>query len=176
MNPADQWRTNTYLVVSTMTYEMLDDQIEAARKTAENLDESRATIVARAMTAPHKTFLQMQHKQLEARAVWQQYFRQYDAFLMPAAFISAFPHDSRPSAQRRLQTPEGERDYSDLERWIAFATLADLPATIAPVGLTTTGLPVGVQILGPHLEDRTPIDIAARMARVIGGFVPPPGF
>jgi amidase len=35
-------------------------------------------------------------------------------------------------------------------------------------------LPVGIQILGPFLEDATPIDIAARMAHVTGGFVAPP--
>jgi amidase len=44
------------------------------------------------------------------------------------------------------------------------------------MGHTEQGLPVGVQIIGPYLEDATPIDFAARMADVIGGFVPPPGY
>jgi amidase len=47
---------------------------------------------------------------------------------------------------------------------------------VAPVGLTNTGLPVGIQIMGPFLEDATTIDIASKMAGVIGGFVAPPGF
>jgi hypothetical protein len=33
-----------------------------------------------------------------------------------------------------------------------------------------------MQIVGPALEDRTPIDVAARIAEVVGGFAPPPGF
>jgi len=33
-----------------------------------------------------------------------------------------------------------------------------------------------VQIVGPYLEDRTPIDVARRLAEVIGGFQPPPGY
>ena len=37
-------------------------------------------------------------------------------------------------------------------------------------------LPVGMQILGPYLEDATPIAIAGRMADAVGGFEPPPGF
>jgi len=37
-------------------------------------------------------------------------------------------------------------------------------------------LPVGVQIVGPYLEDATPIDVAGRLAEVIGGFTPPKGF
>jgi amidase len=56
------------------------------------------------------------------------------------------------------------------------ATLAGQPATACPVGLTRAGLPIGLQALGPYLEDRTPIRVAALLAREIGGFTPPPGF
>ena len=56
------------------------------------------------------------------------------------------------------------------------ASNAGLPATTAPIGLTRDGLPVGVQIVGPYLEDATPIDVAGRLAEVIGGFTPPKGF
>jgi len=42
--------------------------------------------------------------------------------------------------------------------------------------LTKGGLPVGVQIVGPYLEDRTPIHVAKLMKDVVGGFTPPPGF
>ena len=41
------------------------------------------------------------------------------------------------------------------------------------IGLAAAGLPVGIQIIGPYLEDRTPIDIAKRMASVVGGYAPP---
>jgi amidase len=44
------------------------------------------------------------------------------------------------------------------------------------VGLTSAGLPVGIQIVAPHLEDRTAIDVAARIADIVGGFQAPPGF
>jgi len=54
--------------------------------------------------------------------------------------------------------------------------MAWLPAIVAPVGRTKDGPPVGVQIVGPYLEDRTPIDFARRLADVVGGFERPPGF
>jgi amidase len=38
------------------------------------------------------------------------------------------------------------------------------------------GLPVGIQIMEPYLEDATPIDIAGRFAEVIGGFRRPQGY
>ena len=41
---------------------------------------------------------------------------------------------------------------------------------------TATGLPVGLQVMGPYLEDATPIDIAIKIATLIGGFVAPPGY
>jgi len=44
------------------------------------------------------------------------------------------------------------------------------------VGLTGGGLPGGVQIVGPYLEDATTIDVAEKMAKVVGGFEAPPGF
>jgi amidase len=77
---------------------------------------------------------------------------------------------------RVLATPAGPRPYLDLLFWISFATLTGLPATTAPVGLTRGGLPVGIQIIGPYLEDATPIDLAERLGGVVGGFRPPPGF
>jgi amidase len=46
----------------------------------------------------------------------------------------------------------------DLCFWISFASLGGLPVTTAPVGLTRNGLPVGIQMVGPYLEDSTPID------------------
>jgi amidase len=79
-------------------------------------------------------------------------------------------------SSRTLATTQGDRPYSDLAGWASFATLTGCPATIAPVGLTSAGLPVGIQIMGPFLEDATTIDVAGKMADLIGGFVAPPDF
>jgi len=114
---------------------------------------------------------------LRARAVWQEYFKTYDAFLLPGNFVAAFPHDHEmPAYRRMLDTPEGKRLYYDVMKWISLATLSGCPATVAPVGRTRGGLPVGLQIMGPYLEDATPIDIARLMADVVGGFEAPPGY
>jgi amidase len=54
------------------------------------------------------------------------------------------------------------------------ATACHLPATVAPVGPTADGLPIGIQIVGAYLEDRTTIEFARLLGDVIGGFSPPP--
>jgi amidase len=64
-------------------------------------------------------------------------------------------------------------------RWrsaAGIATLPGLPATALPIGLSPDGLPIGVQIIGPWLEDRTPIRLAELIEREVGGFVAPRGF
>jgi amidase len=45
---------------------------------------------------------------------------------------------------------------------------------VAPVGLTRGGLPIGIQVIGPYLEDRTPLAFAGLLEREFGGFRGPP--
>jgi amidase len=91
--------------------------------------------------------------------------------------VPAFPHDHTPQFDQRTLLINGQpRPYMDMTRWISHATAAYLPATVAPLGLTSAGLPVGVQIVGPYLEDLTPIDFARRLGEVTEGFVAPPGY
>lgn len=120
---------------------------------------------------------QQNFRRLGFRTQWQAWFEQMDVFLSPVAFTPAFPHDhSEPQEKRTIATSDGPRRYMDLLNWIAPATLTGCPATVAPVGRTPAGLPVGIQIMGPFWEDATTITFAELLAREVGGFVPPPGF
>jgi amidase len=120
---------------------------------------------------------QQNFRRLAFREQWQAYFDQVDVFLSPVAFTTAFPHDhSEPQVKRAIQTSTGPRHYMDLLNWIAPATLTGCPATVAPVGRTQEGLPVGIQIMGPFWEDATPITFADLLSKAIGGFTAPPGY
>jgi amidase len=176
VDPDGQYNTYRYLLFATGASSVSDEQMGELRKRARRQDGSREAIEALSRTAPHKYFQGVDNKRMAARAVWQEYFRTYDAFLMPTAIVPAFRHDHRERSQRKIETPDGPRSYDDVMYWISFATLAGLPATSAPVGRTREGLPVGMQIMGPYLEDATTIDVAGRMADVVGGFQPPPDF
>ena len=43
-----------------------------------------------------------------------------------------------------------------------------------PIGKSPEGLPIGVQIIGGYLEDRSTIAFAELIEREFGGFTPPP--
>ena len=132
----------------------------------------------RSGTSDHARWLHESARRLAFRALWQSYFQDHDVFLMPTTFTPAFPHDhSQPIEQRVVETPDGTRPYvRDMATWIGHASLAGLPATVAPIGRTNADLPVGIQIVAPMWEDRTGIEFAALLSDAIGGFVPPPAF
>jgi amidase len=94
--------------------------------------------------------------------------------LMPTP---AYPQDhSEPQEARRIAIDGKDYLYSDQLAWPGIATLPGLPATAIPTGLSPQGLPTGVQIVGPYLEDRTPLKLAELIEREFGGFTPPPMF
>jgi amidase len=43
-----------------------------------------------------------------------------------------------------------------------------------PIGRSGDGLPIGIQIVGGYLADRTTIAFAGLVEREFGGFAPPP--
>jgi amidase len=111
------------------------------------------------------------------RAQWERLFESIDVFLMPTTFTAAFPHDRTPPDVRTVTTPEGRpHRFWDFLTYIAPPTLTGCPATTAPAGVSRSGLPVGVQIVGSYFEDDTPITFAGLLAREIGGFQPPRGY
>ena len=96
--------------------------------------------------------------------------------LCPVTPTPAFAHDHSDTNGRRISVDGTEVAYWDQNIWNGIATLAGLPATAMPIAVSDQGLPIGMQIIGPYLEDRTPLAFAALMEGEFGGFVVPPAF
>ncbi len=177
VDPVEQWRTYRFLISTVYSSYMKDEDFEKLRERAKNQDDSRDAFTSLAWTAPHKVFQKALDDRMRARASWQKYFETYDAFILPVAFTNAFPHDrSIPQWHRKISTPSGLREYEDFYFWISFATYTGLPATVAPLIQSEDNLPTGIQIMGPYLEDATPIDIAIKTKDLFGGYKPPSGY
>lgn len=92
----------------------------------------------------------------------------------PITPTPAFPHDHNPDLlERRIDVDGVEYAYFDQLVWAGLATMPGLPATAVPAGRSAGGLPVGVQLIGPLFEDRTPLRLAELLEQRIGGFRAP---
>jgi amidase len=162
-------RTYGYLLMSFVTADLTEKDNAGPADVGEK---------AGVQASGHARWLRETLRRLAFRAIWATYFENHDVFLLPASFTAAFPHDhSEPIAKRTIDTPAGKRPYiQDVPYWISTASLAGLPATVAPLEPTAGGLPVGIQIVAPMWEDATSIEFAALMSEVIGGFKAPAAF
>jgi amidase len=151
-------------------------QAQAMAATLKADDNSLAAERHRGAVLSHREWAAADAARIGLQQQWAAVFREWDVVLCPPMPTPAFPHDHTPMSERRIDIDGKKFTFFDQLIWPELATTPGLPATAAPIGLTETGLPVGVQIIGPYLEDRSPIAFAALMEREFGGFVPPPGY
>ncbi|WP_298873119.1 amidase [uncultured Bradyrhizobium sp.] len=131
----------------------------------------------RGIALSHRDWLLANGARTRLRAQWRELFRTFDAVICPIMPTPAYPHDhSEDQEQRRILIDGEPHIYTDQLAWPGIATLPGLPSTAIPTGFAPDGLPVGVQIVGPWLEDRTPLKLAELIEREFGGFVPPKMF
>ncbi|MBV9569434.1 MAG: amidase [Hyphomicrobiales bacterium] len=143
-------------------------------------DNSLATERLKGTVLSHQEWLIANTARIKIRGKWRELFREWDVVISPIMPTAAFAHDHAPldfsaQAQRQIAIDGKRYPYLDQLVWAATATLPGLPATVAPIERSPEGLPIGVQIIGPYLEDRTTIEFAGLVEREFGGFVPPTG-
>jgi amidase len=177
---AASFRVYALLLHSVLSAGYPDVVVERLRELAATLDPddaSHTALLARGVTLPHRDWLAQDERRARIRAAWARFFRDVDVLLLPVHPTVAFPKDEGPDIPGRiLQVDGAPRPYLDFLHWVSHASLAGLPATVAPVGRTAAGLPAGVQILGAAFDDRTTLRVAGWLEALLGGFVPPPGF
>ena len=123
----------------------------------------------------HRAWLDAHRAREAIREQWAQFFTQYDAVLLPVTFVPPFPHvQSGTFGDRTLTCNGAVRPYSDIVRWTILTGMAYLPVTVPPIGLGRSGLPIGVQVVGPYGSDYRTIRLAAHLAELCGGYRPPP--
>ncbi|KFU76183.1 amidase [Amycolatopsis lurida] len=141
---------------------------------AEADDKSLDAVRLRAMLFSHSDWMEADKRREVHRHGWRRLFAEFDAVVCPITPTPAFPHDHHPNPmERRLDIDGVEYPYFDQLVWAGLATMPGLPATAIPAGRSPEDLPVGVQLVGPMFEDRTPLRLAELLEREIGGFRAP---
>ena len=114
-----------------------------------------ASLVAREWTGDEFSAALMERKRI-VNVTWR-FLQGYDFLLTPTTAAPAFPLDL-------AGPPLIAGSPVDPTAWIAFSALANLtglPAASVPVGFTVDGRPIGLQIMGRHLDDRGVLALAA---------------
>jgi amidase len=138
-------------------------------------DLSHRALQARGMRMTPSLYQELNARRLRLKRQWAQFFTRFDVVLCPPAPVAFLPHQDDPNIMARtLDVNGGARPYLDFLLWASLAAGADLPAAVAPAGFTPEGMPRGVQIIAPAMEDRTAIAVAGMVQDLSGGFHPPP--
>jgi amidase len=109
-------------------------------------------------------WLGMLDGQQAIRRRWRRLFEDFDVVIAPTFGVPAFPHDTADFESRTHVIDGVVTPYGAQLAWPGMATLANLPATAAPIGATRAGLPIGLQIIGPAYGDRTTLQFARLIA------------
>jgi Asp-tRNA(Asn)/Glu-tRNA(Gln) amidotransferase A subunit family amidase len=105
-------------------------------------------------------------------ALRERLLRQMETFpilLCPACAIPAFRH-----GEREWMVQGRKLEYLKAMSYSQWFNLLGNPAAVVPVGRSTEGMPIGVQIVGRPWEDEAVLGVAAKIEAASGGFRRPP--
>jgi amidase len=164
IDPAMAAREGSMLISSATDISDSDNENSAASGAGRGLD--------------HRTWDRLHRRRGVVRQRWAEFFTDIDVLLCPVTVVPPFRHVHSAEGSNWANATladHADRHYSDLIGWSALIGSAYLPVTVAPIGRTFDGLPIGIQVVAPYLHDRTSIAFARCIAEVLGGYVPPPG-
>ncbi|NUP16237.1 MAG: hypothetical protein HOZ81_09075 [Streptomyces sp.] len=128
-----------------------------------------AELGAEFVAQSYRTWMDAHVRRERMRIKWQQFFTRYDAILLPVVPNLAPEHDDRPYPERRITVDGVERPYWDQLVWTSLTGICHLPTTVVPVSRDSRGVPIGVAVCGPYLEDRTTLAVARSLSGLLPG-------
>jgi len=132
--------------------------------------------VATELGGSHIGFVRASERRVRLTEVWKRWFDSFDLLLCPVWPREAFEHNHEGDIfSRTVEVDGSKRLHVDCGRWVGLIGVVGLPSTVVPIG-SIDGLPVGVQVVAPHLHDLRSIRAAAAIGALTGGYHVPPGY
>ncbi len=151
--------------------EFAASEIDAMTKLVANAapdDKSANVMQARGTLLPYREWLVWREMQAHIVAKWAKLFEDIDVLLCPVTPTPAMPHmQDKPIGEREIMVNGKLRPYLDNIVWAGLASLSGLPSTAVPLGKHSSGLPIGMQVIGPAYGDKTTM-ATARMLEQAG--------
>jgi amidase len=97
--------------------------------------------------------------------VMRTFFTEHDVLVLPVSQVPPFPAEQEYPTHVNGQPMH---TYLDWMRSAYFITVTGCPAISVPAGTTSTGLPVGIQIVAAHGRDRRLLEVAAAFEEAVG--------
>jgi amidase len=179
-DPTEAYHLYLKLLDAAWSSRISDEIVANKRARAATLPDaanSADDVMVRMAEVTHRRWLGLNEKRFQWRRLWSAFFREWDVLLCPVIATAALPHRQDGATwDRRINVEGKDIAYNDMLFWPGLTGGYHLPGTVAPLGMTKAGLPMGVQIAGPIHGDRTTIAVAALLEQAWMGFKPPPGW
>ena len=176
----DSFQTYLGMANTVATSGAPDEVFQAMQRQAGQLaldDDSLDSVALRGAVQTHRDWLRSNNKRELWRIAWREFFEQWDILICPQMPTTAFEHDHTPLSEgRTISVDDQVQHFFQQIFWAGLITVAYLPSTVFPTGLSQAGLPIGLQAVSAEFNDYLCIDFARLLADEFGGFVPPPGY
>jgi amidase len=184
----EAWEVSFRLWVAASSARTDDDEFTRLSNLAVDGNEPNhvAVIRAAAETMSHRDWLRLDQRRRELLGDWMRFFEDIDLLLCPVIPVVAPEHDSTSDLDavasvdhrlaRHIDVDGTQRPYLDQLTWNILTNAPGLPVTVAPIGITPAGLPIGAQLVGPRYADLRTIRAAGELAELIEGYRRPAGW
>ena len=178
IDPVEAYHTFLSLLDAALSGRMPAALLAQRRNARDRLladDVSTNAVMLRATGMDHAAWLGLNERRYQMRLAWSAFFRDWDVLLCPVTATPALRHQRDGDMGSRTLTVDGsDIPYGDQLFWSGIIGGFHLPATVAPIGLSREGLPIGVQIAGPVAGDLTTLAVAAILEQSWRSFEAPP--
>jgi amidase len=166
-----------YLTLLTVATSQGQTRAEREARARANKDTGILAAQAEGLTLDAAGYLALLNRRELARHAWRSFFGDWDVLIGPMTLDAAFPHQTVADfASRTLLVDNEPVSYLLNIVYPMWAIFAGQPSTAFPAGLNRAGLPLGLQAIGPYLEDKTTLRFAQLLEREWQGFQRPPGY
>jgi Asp-tRNA(Asn)/Glu-tRNA(Gln) amidotransferase A subunit family amidase len=131
---------------------------------ADLMEPDTVEIIRAGQRISSREYLDAQELRADLTREWGEFMERFDLMLRPGEQVLPFPI-GLPAPQMADGAPS-DPVFEDWWGMDAVANLTGQPAVVVPAGITTTGLPVAIQIVGRRFEDALVLRAASAWERL----------